>query len=189
MIERNGDFFKINDRIFSFWLKFVHQNKTGALNFDANSQRDEFRKGIDRLINDFIVDSQKDIAVRIEELLQLFENDGVYINNKRLRLINFREIKHLRFNCRHIKDGLIGRGGDALWIIAIKYNHLTEEDIAEFSKECRRYRKRINIRICITPLEVDTNVRLKALEEKIWTWNLNNINLLFDLFNKPAIIP
>ena len=120
----------------------------------------------------------------VESILKIDDEDGGGdIYNSRLILdIPIRDLDD-------IKDGLIGRASDAQWIIAIKHNHLTEEHIAEFSKECRRFRKRINIRICITPLEVDTNVRLKALEEKIWTWNLNNINLLFDLFNKPAIIP
>ena len=188
VIDKNGDFYKINDKIFSFWLKFVHQNKTGALNFDANSQREGFRVGINNLINEFVTDAHKDITERIGELLHLFENEGVYINSKRLRLVNFREIKHLNFNRRHLKEGLIGRSSDALWIIAIKHDHLTEEDIAEFSRECKRYRKKVSIRIFISPIEIETNVRLKALEEKIWTWNLNNINVLFELFNKPEII-
>lgn len=188
VIERNGDFFKISDRIFSFWLKFVHQNKTGALNVDANAQRVAFRDGIDKMIKEFSQDSHKTVVERIAELLYLFENEGVYIGNKRLRLTNFREIKPLKFTYPNIRDGLIGRSTDTLWIIAIKNDFVTEEDITDFSRECRRYKQRIQRRIFITTIDIDTNVRLRALEEKIWTWNLNNVNLLCELFNKPAII-
>ena len=140
------------------------------------------------MIKEFLADSNKAIVERVSELLHLFENDGVYIERKRLRLTNFREVKHLKFNRPRLKDGLIGRSGESLWIIAIKNDLLTEEDIAEFSKECKRYRKKLQKRIFISSSEIDTNVRLKALEEKIWPWNLNNLNLLCDLFNKPTII-
>jgi hypothetical protein len=36
--------------------------------------------------------------------------------------------------------------------------------------------------------DIDANSRLKALEEKIWTWDLNNLNHMMDLFAKPRII-
>lgn len=189
VINRNGDFFGINDRIFGFWLKFVHQNKTGALSFDANAQKNAFREGIDNVIKEFIINSGKVITDRIAELLQLFGNEVVYIERKRLRLTNFREIKPLKFNSPIIKDGVIGRSTDYLWIIAIKDDLITDDDITEFARECKKYKQKTQRRIFITPIDIDMNVRLKALEEKIWTWNLNNVNLLFDLFNKPAIIP
>ena len=98
------------------------------------------------------------------------------------------EIKSLKFNSPNIKEGLIGRSVDTLWIIAIKDDSITEDDIIEFSKECKKYRQRKQRKIFIAPLDVDINVRLKALEEKIWTWNLSNVNLLCDLFSRPAII-
>ncbi len=40
----------------------------------------------------------------------------------------------------------------------------------------------------ITLKEVEPNARLKALEEKIWTWDLNSLNQIMDLFSKPRII-
>ncbi len=188
VIARNGDFFKINDRLFGFWLEFVHQKKIGALNFNAEIQKSAFRDGIEAMYKEFYIESQKPFGERIVELLHLFENEGVYIEKRRLKLISFREIKSLKFNSPNIKEGLIGRSVDTLWIIAIKDDSITEDDIIEFSKECKKYRQRKQRKIFIAPLDVDINVRLKALEEKIWTWNLSNVNLLCDLFSRPAII-
>jgi hypothetical protein len=188
VISRNGDFFRINDRVFGFWLKFVHQNKADTLNFDANAQKNVVREGINNALKDFIISSQRLVVERITELLHLFGNEVVYIERKRVRLTNFREIKPLKFNSGIIKDGIIGRSADYLWIIAVKDDLITDDDINEFARECKKYKSRTQRRIFITPIDIDTNVRLRALEEKIWTWNLNSINLLFDLFNKPAII-
>ena len=36
--------------------------------------------------------------------------------------------------------------------------------------------------------DVDSNARLRALDEKISTWDLNNLNQLFDAFSKPRVI-
>ena len=72
--------------------------------------------------------------------------------------------------------------------MAIKTEALTEADIADFSKECKRYHHKLQRKIMITLKEVDPNARLKALEEKIWTWDLNNLNQILDLFSKPRII-
>lgn len=188
VIIKNGDFLKINDRIFAFWLKFVHEKKNAMLNFDTQTQKDTFNNGVRELLHEFIMVSQRGFTERIEELLHLFENEGVYIERRRLRLTPFREIKPVSFNYPTIKNGILGRSTDTLWIIAIKDNLITEEDIVSFAKECKKYRQKTQRRILITPLEIDSNVRLKALEEKIWPWNLNNVNLLCELFSKPAII-
>jgi hypothetical protein len=40
----------------------------------------------------------------------------------------------------------------------------------------------------VTLKEVDPNARLRALEEKVWTWDLNSLNQILDLFSKPRVI-
>jgi len=36
--------------------------------------------------------------------------------------------------------------------------------------------------------DLEANARLKALEEKIWTWDIAKLNQIFDLFSKPSVI-
>jgi GTPase SAR1 family protein len=187
-ITRNGDFFKINDRVFSFWLKFVYKEKIDTLNFDTREKKKVFKNHIDEMAKEFIVNSGKPLSERMTELLRLFENEAVCLDSKRLRLTHFREIRSLGLSCRNLKQGLIARSADSLWIIAFKKDLITEDDISEFTRECKKYRNRVQRKIVITYADVETNARLKALEAKIWTWNLNNLNQLFDLFNKPRVI-
>jgi len=132
--------------------------------------------------------SEKPLASRVSELLALFEDDLMQIERKKVRLNHFREIKPLVFNHRFLKEGLLGRSSDALWIMAIKSEALTEQDIAEFAKECKRYHHKSQRKIIVTLKEVDPNARLRALEEKIWTWDLNSLNQILDLFSKPRVI-
>ncbi len=187
-ITRSGDFLKINDRVFSFWLKFVYQQKLQSLTFDAKNQKEKFRDKIEDMIQEFILSAQKPLPQRMHELLRLFEDEMVQIETKKIRLNHFREIKPLEFHNINLKDGLIGRSNESLWIIAIKRETLTEEDIAVFSKECKKYRHKLQRKIIITLQDIDMNTRLRALEEKIWTWDINNLNQILDLYSKPRVI-
>ncbi|MDD5692770.1 MAG: hypothetical protein PHP10_06320 [Candidatus Omnitrophica bacterium] len=187
-ITRSGDFLKVSDRLFAYWMRFVYQQKLGSLTFDARSQKERFRQGIGRLIQDFLKDSRKSLPVRVYELMQLFEDDLMQIERKKVRLNHFREIKPLEFKHRLLKEGLLGRSSEALWIMAIKPGALTEQDVAEFAKECKRYHHKSQRRIMVTLKEVEANARLRALEEKVWTWDLSSLNQMMDLFSKPRVI-
>ena len=187
-ISRNGDFFKINDRVFGFWLRFVYQEKLQSLTFDAKNQNVIFRGKIEGIIKEFLLNAQKTLLERTVELLHLFEDDVIQLEKKRLRLTHFREIKTLEFNNQRLREGVIGRSHDNIWIIAFKQGLLTEEDIADFAKECKKYRHRLQRKIIVSLQDIDSNTRLRALEEKVWTWDLNNLNQILDLFSKPRII-
>ncbi len=187
-LVRSADFLKISDRLFAFWIRFVHHEKMRSVSFDAKSQKEKFRENITALIQDFTKQSAKPLASRVSELLQLFEDDLVQIERKKIRLNHFREVKPLVFSHRLLKEGLLGRSSDALWIMAIKSDELTELDIAEFAKECKKYHHKSQRKIIIALKEVDPNARLRALEEKIWTWDLDNLNQILDLFSKPRVI-
>lgn len=188
IVSRSGDFLKINDRVFNFWLRFVYQEKLRSLTFDAKNQKIQFRDTIENMIQEFLIYSQKPIIERMAELLRLFEDDVIQIEKKRVKLTHFREIKPFEFNNNSLKYGLIGRSSEALWIMAFEQQPLTEDDIAVFSKECKKYHHKLQKKIIVSFRDMDANARLRALEEKIWTWDLNNLNQILDLFSRPRVI-
>jgi len=187
-ISRSGDFLKINDRVFSFWMKFVYQEKLSSLTFDAKNQKNKFRDSLEGMIQEFMLNAQKPLMERMNELLGSFEDEMVQMDRRKVRLNHFREIKPLQFHSRILKNGLIGRSNDSLWIVAVKQEQLSEEDVLEFSKECRKYRHKLQRKIIVTLKDIDMNTRLRALEEKIWTWDINSLNQMLDLYSKPRVI-
>jgi hypothetical protein len=187
-ITRNGDFLKVNDRVFGFWLRFVYQGKTHSLTFDAKTQKELFRKNIEEMIREFLFEAKKSFAERMQDLMRMFQDDIVQIETKRFRLSNFREIKPLELGNKALRDAVIGRSQDSLWIMAFKYDQLTEEDITVFAKECKKYHHKLQRKIIVALRDVDTNARLRALEEKIWTWDINRVNQILDLFSKPRVV-
>jgi hypothetical protein len=188
VIVRCGDFLKISDRVFGFWLKFVYQEKMDALIFDAFAQKAAFRKNIEAMLHEFIFSAQKPVAERVAEILKLFADERAQIERKKITLNHFREIKPLDFESRSLKEGLICRSSESLWIFGFKQDVLTEEDISEFSRECKKYHNKLQKKIIVTLKDIDANSQLKALDEKVWTWDLNSLNQIMDLFSKPRII-
>lgn len=187
-VSRSADYLKINDRVFGFWLRFVYQEKLNSLTFNAEKQRILFRDNIRGMIQDFTNHARRPAIERISELLHLFENDTIQIERKKIRLNHFREIKPLEFKRPGMKNGLIGRSDESLWIMALKSDSLNEDDIAEFARECKKYRHKAPRKIIVTLQDIDANARLKAMTEKIWTWDIDNINYICDLFFKPRLI-
>lgn len=188
ILSRSADFLKINDSLFAFWLKYVHQKKLHSLAFDAKHQKEIFRQGIDTAINELNIHTQRPLLERMTELLGMFEDEVIQIEKKKFRLTQFREIKPLEFNHKTIKEGLLGRSSDSVWIMALKYDLLTEEDISEFAHECKKYRHKLQRKIIVTLQNADVNARLRAMEEEILTWDLNNINRILDFFARPKIL-
>ncbi|MGD9015706.1 MAG: hypothetical protein PVI33_06765, partial [Candidatus Omnitrophota bacterium] len=189
VIAKSGDFFVICDRVFGFWLRFVYREKLNSLTFNTEEQKRNFRAKIEDKIEQFILINRKSVLERTMELLRLFENELIQMRNKKIRLIHFREVKPLTFVHSRLNEGLLGRAKDSLWIMAVKSEMLTEEDIADFAKQCHKLRYiKSQRKVIITNSNIDTNVRLKAMEEKILTWDLDDLNLILDLYDKPRII-
>jgi DNA-binding NarL/FixJ family response regulator len=189
VIGKSGDFFVICDRIFGFWLRFVYREKLNSLTFDTEKQKKSFRIKIEDKIDKFILVNKKSVLERTMELLRLFENELIQIRMKKIRLIHFKEVKPLTFVHSRLNAGLLGRSKYSLWIMAIKVDSLTEEDIIDFINQCQRLRYvKPQRKIIITSAHIDTNVRLKAMEEKVLTWDLDDLNVILDLYNKPRVV-
>ena len=187
-LTRSGDFLKLNDSVFGFWLRFVYQEKLSSLTHDAKNQLIKFRDNIEELIKDFITANSKPVMERMVEVLRMFEDEIMQFEKKRIKLNHFREIKPLELCCRALKDGLLGRGQEGVWIMALKNELLTEEDITEFARECKKYRHKTQRKIIITLQGIDDNTRLRAMEEKIWAWDIDNLNEVLRLFSKPGVV-
>ena len=187
-ITRSGDFLKICDRVLGFWIKFVYQEKIQSLTFDAKNQKERFHSYIKGMIEEFSANAQKPLIERMTEVLHLFENDVMQFERKKIRLSHFREVKPLEFNNKKLRSGLIGRSNESLWIMAFKDDLLTEQDITDFARECKKYQHKSQRKIIVTLKNIDENTRLRALEEKIWAWDINNLNQVLDLFSKPWVI-
>lgn len=189
LIIKNGDFLCLTDKVFAFWLKFSYNKKMEFDYLDEETLRLDFRNNLLSIMNNFFIVLRQTAIERIVELFNLFKNESVQMERKKIVLSHFKEIRLLKLEKGSFDAIILAESPDVLWIVAVKNGLLSDADIAEFISECKKYRSPKSQRKIIITLneKIDMNTKLKALEEKVMTWETSYLNSLFGLYNKPAI--
>lgn len=188
IVAKNGSFYCINDRLMSFWLKFVHFEKLNSLSPDYREQASHFRSMINAEIEEFITSSRKNVADRMIELFNQFEGDDIQLDRKKFHLSTFKELKIISFDDTNLKIGIFAKAHDSLWLAAIKEDGIKEHDVNEFLATSKKFKHKIINKVIISLGDIDRNAKLLAKESRIMTWDIASLNNLFDLFGKPRII-
>ncbi len=188
IIGKNGSFYHINDRLMSFWLKFVLVEKINALDPEYAEQELNFRKRITTEVDEFIKTSKQDVADRMLDLFNRFEDDSLNIDKKRFQLSSFREIKIVHFDNTDLRVGIFAKAQDSLWLAAIKEDGLGEHDVNEFLLTAKKFKHKTINKLIISLGGIERNAKLLAKQSQISTWDIANINSLLDLYGKPRII-
>jgi predicted transcriptional regulator len=189
-ISKNINSYYIHDRIFSFWLRYVFQKKLLSVSQDQEEAESLFRKNTEELIRNFVEISEKETSDRIVELFNLFTTETLQLDGHRYRFSTFREVKPIIFNGKEdsVLKGAMAYSRDSLWFILLKEDHFIEEDVMSFLSECRKHKFSPQRRIIISLGETDSNAKLRALKEKIWVWDLADLNTVLNLYDRPFIV-
>ncbi len=190
IVAKNGNFFFIEDRLLKYWIEYVFEKRLTYFRRDCASQTEQFRQEIERLVNHFYSVSHKDLSSRIIELFQCFDNDAFDINGRKYRLPAFDTIGPVR-----LKDGvgdnfnvLKASGNTGDWFIILKDGQFAETDVNAFLAESKQQGRKAHQQVIISLNDLDVNVRLRALQEKMWIWNEAELNTLLNFYDKPYIV-
>ena len=186
LLSKVGVFYRIQDKIFRFWLKSAYQKKRLSLAADPASESMEFCSEIENQILVFSQETKKKLSERVINLFKSFENEIILIQNKLFKFPQFDEVR--LWPKPDLTDCIIARYKDGYWACMVKEEgEITEAQIQRFYEYCKKAKCKIRRAIIICCKELDLNVRLLALEKKVWIWSLPELNLLFDLYGKQQI--
>jgi Cdc6-like AAA superfamily ATPase len=188
IVTKNGSFLKIADPLFELWLQSVYSKRINRINENDIEFKNQFIDAMSRRIEDFRFESGRKYLDRIHEVFQLFQDEAIMLNRRKIKLPRFEEIKPLAFENSGIKEGLLGRNANTVWITGLKPQRLIESDVGEFIQECKKIKHKRLTKVLIAFGEVELNASLLAKEEKIQTWDLTQLNSLLQLFGKPRIM-
>ncbi|MCK5260103.1 MAG: hypothetical protein KAJ70_03490, partial [Candidatus Omnitrophica bacterium] len=76
---------------------------------------------------------------------------------------------------------------DTVWFVVSKRGHVGENDVNMILQEAKGTDPRPERYMIISLTDLDENTRLKALQERFWIWNEQELNTLLSLFDKPYI--
>lgn len=186
IISKEGVLLRFNDKLFEFWIREVYQKQIHSFKTDMFSKSRDFAYGVEKMMVNFEKQLRRPILERIEELFKVFQNEIVCLNQKQFRLFSFPYLEP-----QYLGNGfnyLTAKNQNKFWVCGIKENSIVEEDIVKFKQDCTKFKEKAQRKIIIGLDGIDMNAKLLAKQEKIWTWNLRDLNLLLDLYGQSKII-
>jgi hypothetical protein len=162
--------------------------RISSFSMDEKAEEVIFRKDISGRFNIFSQEFEKELSSRIVELFKLFKNDIIQLNGKKHKFISFASVDALD-NKNKDHGAILATSGNQKWLCVIKKENITENDMLDIIKNNREQKKtiRINRNIVIAFSGINENAYLMAKEEKFWTWSMEDLNVLMDLYGKPHI--
>ncbi|MEK6733103.1 MAG: ATP-binding protein [Candidatus Omnitrophota bacterium] len=188
IIARNGAFYRFKDRLFRFWLKSVYMKRIASFSMDEQMEETLFKKDIHNRFNTFSQEFEKELSSRMMELFKLFKNDIIQLNGKKHKFISFANVEKFEDQDKDYSS-ILATSGRQKWRFIIKKENITENEMLEIIKNNREQKKdaKINRNVVIAFSGVNENAYLMAKEAKFWTWNLEDLNVLMELYGKPHI--
>ena len=190
VVAGNGQYLYLKDKLFRYWVKYVFQRKMKAIDLDSTKLYKEFIDEFNYAIAEFQVNAKKDLTSRIVELLYCFDSESIHINGRKYKLPVFNKIVPVkaREEKQYPFDVMKASTADGFWYILFKRGMMCESDISQFINDSKKQRMKPLKCIVISPSSLDDNARLKALQEKMWIWNENELSELTNFFDKPFIV-
>lgn len=190
VLVKNGNYFYIKDKLFRYWIKFVYQRRLKDVEFSPDKARRQFKEELNRAIETFKQTSRQDFPTRIMELLNCFENEALDLNGRTYKLPNFRHLESIKIKDESNLnlDVIKATTDEDVWFIILKKENFYENDVNMVLQEMKRLGQRPQRCVVISLAALDENARLKALQERFWIWNEDELNTLLTLFDKPYIL-
>jgi predicted transcriptional regulator len=190
IVERNGNYYHIKDKLFSYWIKYVHQRRLHVVDLEAGRSRKQFKEEINKALNDFGMVARKDLSVRMADLMHKFDNESFVLRGRRYKLTAFKDIKvlKLRIGTGNYFDAISARGQEGLWLVVLKKDPVLDNDLNGILEEIKKLDPRPTRSVIVSLSGLDENAKLRALQEKLWIWDEDQLNSLMHLFDEPIIV-
>ena len=185
LIYKSGNVYVFYDKLIKFWLIKVYHKRRTTLVDNISDKAKNFRNDVTNIIQNFINNSKLDIFTRTKNLLESFDNEMIEIDSKLHRLTYFDKVEIIEDGPKkHIGAHFKGK----LHLVYISKDKVDENYVLEFMKDSLRHKPALQRRILIHLKDIDINAKIMAKEMKIWLWNLDTLNDIFDLFEKEKVV-
>ncbi|MFH1407185.1 MAG: ATP-binding protein [Candidatus Omnitrophota bacterium] len=183
LVEKCGVFYMIPDKVFKLWLCMVHAKRRSALLKNVEAEAQIFRNEFKNYVSNFI--SKVTPSEHVAELLRSFNNESAQIGHKTYRLRHFSRIETKSLA---EKEEYVLAYGTKYWMCKIIRSEANENDVASFVTKCKASRREISKKVLFLFAGINECAKLMAKQEKILTIDLETLNLLSGLYDKPFFI-
>jgi predicted transcriptional regulator len=190
IVERNGNYYHIKDKLFSYWIKYVYQRRIRVIDLEVGRSRKQFKEEIGRALNDFGMVARKDLSMRIADLMHKFDNESFVLCGRRYKLTAFSDIKvlKLRTGTGNYFDAISAESQEGGWLVVLKKDPVLDSDLSGILEEIKKLDPKPQRSVIVSLSGLDENAKVRALQEKLWIWDEDQLNSLMHLFDEPIIV-
>ena len=187
MLVRNGSMYRFKDKLFSFWLRSVYLKRIMSFSIDESLEHGLFRKEIASHLSAFIREFEKGLSSRVADLFRLFKNDVIQLNGRKHKFASFNEVERFEKDL-HSDTHFLASNGKTRWLCMLKKEVVTESDMSDIVKAAKKKRQnRVHRHILVCVAGINQNAYLIAKQAKFWVWNMDDLNVLMELYGKPHV--
>ncbi len=189
IVERNGNYYHVKDKLFKYWIKYVYQRRMKAIDFEAGKSRKSFKEEINKCVNEFQMVARKDLSLRMMDLLHKFDEEAFELGGRRYKLSSFKDITplKLRLGAGNFLDALLASCSEGQWLVVLKKDPVLEHDLSSLIEEIKKFSPRPGRCILVSLSGLDESAKVRALQEKWWIWNEGEVNTLMYLYDEPYL--
>ncbi|MBF0490843.1 MAG: AAA family ATPase [Candidatus Omnitrophica bacterium] len=190
VVEKNGNYYHIKDKLFRYWIKYVYQRRVKAIDLEPGRGRKSFKEEINRCVNEFQMVARKDLSLRIMDLLHKFDEEDFELGGRRYKLNAFKDVSQLklRLGAGNFLDALLASSSEGQWLIVLKKDPILDHDLSSLAEEIKKLSPRPGRCVLISLSGLDESAKVRALQEKWWIWNEAQVNTLMHLYDEPYLI-
>jgi aryl carrier-like protein/predicted transcriptional regulator len=190
VIEKNGNYFHIKDKLFKYWIKYVYQRRIKAIDLEIGKGRRGLKEEINRCVNEFQMIARKDLSLRIMDLLHKFDEEAFDLGGRKYKLSTFKDISQLklRLGAGNFLDALLASSSEGQWLIIIKKDPVLDHDFSILAEEAKKLSPRPGRCVLVSLSGLEESAKVRALQEKWWVWNEEQVNTLMHLYDEPYLI-
>jgi AAA+ ATPase superfamily predicted ATPase len=185
-ISKNGVFYKIDDVVLEFWLKYVYKKRRDALVDDIFNRMMTFEQEALNYVSSFTDELDRNATEKVAALFNLFSNELVPIDARQVKLPHFTKVEVKTFP--DSKQMIVATFRGSSWIVEAFEKEVDDNDIIDFMRRMKASGLKVSNKVLITLKGIDENSKLLAKEIKISIWDLQTVNMLLNLYGKKRIV-
>jgi AAA+ ATPase superfamily predicted ATPase len=188
LIHNSGQFYRVSDKLFEYWLRNVYSIKSESVVDDMDIKYVEFKSLMEKDYCEYTEFRAKRIDAVAKGLFGMFNNQKIRIGMYDRKLPRFESIEK-----RDLEGGVYevaGRSDGKFWVCRIKEADMADEqDILSFWALKPGDGKSKIVRKIFIPLKgIEHNAFLLAKEQNVWVWDTRQFNEMLRLFGKFEIV-
>ncbi len=188
LVYNSGVFYRIDDKLFEYWLRNVYALKTRSEIDDLDIKYLEFKRSIDEDYSRYCEFCSKNVTDVLCDLFSSFRNEKVRISMNDRIMPQFEKVKS-----RPLSDNvheIAGCEGNRKWVCHVKQNDIADEnDIYNlWAIKPGAGSEKITRKIFMPLKRIEHNAYLLAKEQNIWVWDIQQMNDILRLYGKFELV-